>query len=78
MMTRIRAAVLVVCLVSPGSAQEPQGTLDMSPNGATSIRVLLDEPNVGPEVSVAEMTFAPIWVPGREAGTITSRWIRQP
>jgi quercetin dioxygenase-like cupin family protein len=104
----------------------------------TSMRLVLDQSNLGPEASVAEMTFAPnsnsgehihgaieifyvisgklehvvtgksqvlspgmggfvrppdkvihktgpegakvvvIWVPGDEAGKITSRWIRQP
>jgi quercetin dioxygenase-like cupin family protein len=51
--------ILVACLASSGSAQAGQGVVYQAPNGATTMRILLDETNVGPDVSVAEMTFAP-------------------
>ena len=48
----------VVALVMALSAQadKPQGTLFRSPGG-TTLRLLLDETNVGPEVTVGEMVF---------------------
>lgn len=63
-MTRIFAfaAVVVLCAASSVTAQEPQGekqgTVYRAPSG-TTLRLILDEHNVGSEVSVGEMTFPP-------------------
>src|SRR5689334_13233804 len=51
----------VVCLLQTSAAfgqTEKQGTTYRSPSGAT-LRLLLDGSNVGPEVSVGELTFPP-------------------
>jgi quercetin dioxygenase-like cupin family protein len=46
-----------VCCTSPGSAQEkPQGVLYRSPGG-TTLRLMLDESNVGKDLSLGEITF---------------------
>ena len=65
MITLTRATVaLVLCAAfvaaaRPAAAQaEKQGTLYRAPSGAT-LRLLLDDSNVGPEVTVGEMTFPP-------------------
>ena len=51
------AAVVTACLATTGGAQsDRQGVLYRSQSG-TTLRVLLDEGNVGPEVAVGEMTF---------------------
>jgi quercetin dioxygenase-like cupin family protein len=53
------AAVIVACTVSTAAAQtEKQGTTYRSPGGST-LKLLLDDSNVGPEVSVGELTFPP-------------------
>ena len=41
-----------------GAADKKQGVTYRSPSG-TTLRLLLDENNVGPEVSVGEITFPP-------------------
>lgn len=56
-------AVAIACtatLGTPCAAQQTpaQGTTYRSPGGAT-LRLLLDDSNVGPEVSVGELTFPP-------------------
>jgi quercetin dioxygenase-like cupin family protein len=63
-MTSLRAAgacaALCLSLASPGSAQpeKPQGITYRSPSGVT-LRLMLDETNLGQEASVGEMTFPP-------------------
>ena len=54
------AAAVTLCLVTSGAAQsdKPQGVTYRSPGG-TTLRLMLDESNVGPEVSVGEMIFPP-------------------
>ena len=53
------AEIVVVCLATQGAAQPArQGVLYRSPGG-TTLRLMLDEGNVGSEVSLAEMTFPP-------------------
>jgi quercetin dioxygenase-like cupin family protein len=54
------AATLVLFLSATAAAQsdKPQGTLYRSPGGST-LRLILDETNVGAEISVGEMTFPP-------------------
>ena len=52
------AVSVTLCLVAGGAAQsdKPQGVTYRSPGG-TTLRLMLDESNVGPEVSVGEMIF---------------------
>jgi quercetin dioxygenase-like cupin family protein len=52
--------VLAWALATSASAQsdKPQGTLYRSPSG-TTLRLMLDESNVGPEVTVGEIVFPP-------------------
>ena len=63
-MTSFRAAgacgLLCFGLASAGSAQseQPQGITYRSPSGVT-LRLMLDETNLGKEASVGEMTFPP-------------------
>jgi len=53
------AALLVVGLSGVGLSQtERQGTTYRSPTGAT-LKLMLDDSNVGPEVTVGELTFPP-------------------
>ena len=53
------AATLALCLGATAAAQsDKQGTLYRSPGGST-LRLILDETNVGAEISVGEMTFPP-------------------
>ena len=50
-------AVIVVAI--PGHAQDkPQGVTYRAPSG-TTLRLMLDESNVGPEVTMGEMVFPP-------------------
>ena len=50
-------ALLVGCLGSAGSAQtRPQGVTYRSPGG-TTLRLMIDETNLGAEVSLGEITF---------------------
>lgn len=53
-------AIVCVCLSGGGAAQSDprQGTTYTSPGGIT-LRLLLDETNVGPEATVGEMVFPP-------------------
>ena len=61
-MTRTAAlgAGLAMCLMTTGAAgsQALQGTMYRSPGG-TTLRLILDESNVGPEVTMGEMVFPP-------------------
>jgi len=53
------AALIIAVLPYTGSAQaEKQGTTYRSPGG-TTLKLMLDESNVGPEVTVGELTFPP-------------------
>ena len=58
--TVLSAATIAVCLAAaPSSGQEKlQGTTYRSPSG-TTLRLMLDESNVGPEVTLGEMVFPP-------------------
>ena len=50
---------LLACLSHAASAQgEKQGVIYRSPTGAT-LKLLLDDSNVGPEATVGELTFPP-------------------
>ena len=53
-------AVVALCFVTHGAAQTDklQGATYRSPGG-TTLRLMLDESNVGPEVTVGEMIFPP-------------------
>ena len=52
--------IIAVCLATRGAAQSEklQGTLYRSPSG-TTLRLMLDESNVGPEVTLGEIIFPP-------------------
>ena len=51
--------IAAICLTTAGAAQsDKQGVLYRAPGG-TTLRLLLDDSNVGAEVSMAEMTFPP-------------------
>ena len=53
------AALLIAAISSSALAQnEKQGTTYRSPSGAT-LKLMLDDSNVGPEVTVGELTFPP-------------------
>jgi len=53
------ASLLVACLgVSARAQQGKTGETYRSPGGAT-LRLFLDQSNVGPEVSIGELTFPP-------------------
>jgi quercetin dioxygenase-like cupin family protein len=56
----IAVAILVALGCTDGSAQsdKPQGATYRSPAG-TTLRLMLDETNVGPEVTLGELTFLP-------------------
>jgi quercetin dioxygenase-like cupin family protein len=62
MMTRtvLFGAAIAVCLTTQGAAQSEklQGTTYRAPGG-TTLRLMLDESNVGPEVTLGEMVFLP-------------------
>jgi quercetin dioxygenase-like cupin family protein len=52
-------ALVVVCVAARSAAQEkPQGVTYRSPSGVT-LRLMLDETNLGAEVSMGEITFPP-------------------
>ena len=52
-------AVLLACSAATAAAQSGKtGEMYRSPGG-TTLRLLLDETNVGPEASVGELTFPP-------------------
>jgi quercetin dioxygenase-like cupin family protein len=50
----------VLCLIAGGNAQsdKPQGVTYRAPSG-TTLRLMLDESNVGPDVTLGELTFPP-------------------
>jgi quercetin dioxygenase-like cupin family protein len=50
------AAAVLVTVTTAGAQPEKQGVVYRS-QGGTTLRLLLDEGNVGPEVSMGEMTF---------------------
>lgn len=53
------AGIVAVCLATQGSAQsETKGVTYTAPSG-TTLKLLLDEHNVGSEVTVGEMVFLP-------------------
>jgi quercetin dioxygenase-like cupin family protein len=54
------AGIAALCLASSGTAQtgKPQGKTYRSPGG-TTLRLMLDENNVGSEVTLGEMVFPP-------------------
>src|SRR2546425_2213344 len=53
------AGIVAVCLTTLGVAQsDKRGELYRAPGG-TTLRLMLDESNIGAEVSMAEMTFPP-------------------
>jgi len=54
------AASCVLCLGTTAAAQtdKPQGTVYRSPGGST-LRLILDDTNIGAEISVGELTFPP-------------------
>jgi quercetin dioxygenase-like cupin family protein len=54
------SVAFVLSLVTGGNAQldKPQGTMYRAPSG-TTLRLMLDEGNVGPEVTLGELTFPP-------------------
>ena len=56
----IGGGLIALCLLFGTAAQtdKKQGVTYRSPSG-TTLRLLLDESNVGPEVSVGEITFPP-------------------
>jgi quercetin dioxygenase-like cupin family protein len=56
----IGGGLIVLCLLAGTGAQadKKQGVTYRSPSG-TTLRLLLDESNVGPEVSVGEIIFPP-------------------
>ena len=56
----IVAGIVVLCLFMGAAAQseKTQGITYRSPKG-TTLRLLLDESNVGPEVTVGEISFPP-------------------
>jgi len=66
-MTRIFASAAIAALIgaaalwsaAPASGQEKvQGTTYRAPSG-TTLRIMLDDSNVGPEVTLGEMIFPP-------------------
>src|SRR5206468_4782739 len=54
------SCALFLCLATSGSAEsdKPQGVTYRSPSG-TTLRLMLDDSNVGPDVTLGEMTFPP-------------------
>ena len=62
-MTRlfILTAVMTACVTTTGATQQSetlQGTTYRSPGG-TTLRLMLDDSNVGPDVALGEMVFQP-------------------
>ena len=57
----ILAGVVAICASTTGATQQTetlQGTTYRSPGG-TTLRLMLDDSNVGPEVTLGEMIFPP-------------------
>ena len=53
------ASALVACMAMSASAQQGKtGESYRSPGGAT-LKIFLDQSNIGPEVSIGELTFPP-------------------
>ena len=54
------AGIIALCLAAQGAAQSErlQGVMYPSPTG-TTLRLMLDESNVGPEVTLGEIVFPP-------------------
>ncbi|MGH9889012.1 MAG: cupin domain-containing protein, partial [bacterium] len=53
------AALVSVCVTATAAAQaDKQGVTYRAPSGAT-LKLMLDDSNVGPEVTVGELTFPP-------------------
>ena len=54
------AGIIALCLATQGAAQSEklQGATYRSPTG-TTLRLMLDESNVGPEVTLGEIVFPP-------------------
>ena len=53
------SAILAFSIAASAAAQaDKQGVVYRSPGGST-LRLILDDTNVGPEISVGEMTFPP-------------------
>ena len=57
MRSTLSLAIALALIVTPCAAQQ-QGTTYRSPGGAT-LRLILDESNLGAEASVGELTFPP-------------------
>jgi quercetin dioxygenase-like cupin family protein len=58
--TFLCGAIAAMCLAASGAAQseKQQGATYRSPSG-TTLRLMLDESNVGPEVTLGEIVFPP-------------------
>ena len=71
----ITAACLATSFAARGAAQTEklQGTTYRSPSG-TTLRLMLDESNVGPAGAKAVV----VWVPGDEGKKIAARWKKEP
>jgi quercetin dioxygenase-like cupin family protein len=54
----IASAALLALAAAPGGQEKLQGTTYRAPSG-TTLRIMLDDTNVGPEVTVGEMIFPP-------------------
>src|SRR3954469_5913289 len=55
----IASTLFVVCIAGSAAAQsDKQGVVYRSPGGST-LRLILDSTNVGPEISLGELTFPP-------------------
>lgn len=58
MWTMVVVAVLGGAATASAQAEKPQGVLYRSPSG-TTLRLMIDETNLGGEASVGELTFPP-------------------
>jgi quercetin dioxygenase-like cupin family protein len=55
----LTSAILAFSVVATAAAQsKPQGVIYRAPSGAT-LRLILDSANVGPDISLGELTFPP-------------------
>ena len=52
-------AVLMLCVAATATAQNDKPAVTYRSPGGTTLRVLLDESNVGSEATVGELTFLP-------------------
>lgn len=55
----VTCALLALALTTPAAAQAPKHGVTYRAPGGTTLRLLLDEHDVGDAVSVGELTFAP-------------------